>query len=175
MQNLFWLPYESDSLADAALAYASNGWAVFPHIPRDKLPLIAGGNGFHDATTDLDRVAAWWKREPRANIGVAVPPGHVVLDVDGDEGIAERGALEKQNEPLPFCTRQLTGGGGEVPLSSAYSLVVEHGTFDSGKPCILIAMFYVAGDEPQLRGHMRFDRKSIPSVLEAIERVWRAM
>ena len=116
MQNLFWLPYESDSLADSALATASNGWAVFPLQPRGKLPLIRkadGGNGFLDATTDLEQVRAWWDRCPSANIGVAVPERHVVLDVDGEEGIAERSALEKEHEPLPFCTRQVTGGGGE--------------------------------------------------------------
>ena len=63
----------------------------------------------------------------------------------------------------------------EVPVSSTYKLVVEHATFDRGAPCIAIKMFFMGDGEPQLRGHMRFDRKSIPSVLEAIERVGRAM
>lgn len=110
------LPVEKDALADAAVAYATMGLAVFPIAPRGKLPLIAkseGGNGFHDATTDLEQVRAWWKREPQANIGLAVPAAHVVFDVDGGDGIASRRELERQHGPLPFTLRQITGSGGE--------------------------------------------------------------
>ena len=61
-----------DHLA-AALAYASAGVHVFPLAPRSKVPLISaanGGHGLHDATTDLDVIRAWWRVNPRANIGL---------------------------------------------------------------------------------------------------------
>lgn len=74
------------SLHDAALAYTRRGVAVFPVKPRGKTPLTA--HGFKDATTDPDRVHAWWTATPDANIGV--PTGHLfdVVDIDGSEGIA---------------------------------------------------------------------------------------
>src|SRR3954453_18758431 len=73
------------ALSGSALAYAERGWPVFPLRPREKVPLIAkaaGGNGVHDATTDLDQISAWWTRCPRANIGLAAGPAFWVLDVD---------------------------------------------------------------------------------------------
>jgi hypothetical protein len=72
-------------LLDAALYYASLGWPVFPLRPRDKRP--ATRNGFKDATTDADRIRAWWQRHPDANIGL--PTGHAfdVIDVDLPDGV----------------------------------------------------------------------------------------
>ena len=62
------------SLLRSALYYARRGWPVFLLRPGDKAPLIPkrdGGNGVHDATTDLDQVRMWWERHPNANIGLA--------------------------------------------------------------------------------------------------------
>lgn len=77
-------------LGPTALWYAKRGWAVFPLAPNGKQPLLSkrsGGNGLHDATTDLDQVRQWWTQHPEANIGL--PTGHLfdVIDVDGPEGI----------------------------------------------------------------------------------------
>src|ERR1700731_4411538 len=81
------------ALVDYALQYAARGWFIFPLAPRSKLPLISkksGGKGFHDATTDLKQIEAWWAREPLANIGIATgASGLVVLDADGPEGLAQ--------------------------------------------------------------------------------------
>lgn len=70
------------SLPAAAEELARVGVPVFPCIPGGKRPLTE--HGFHDATTDADRVAAWWGRSPGANIGVptGAPSGMVVVDVD---------------------------------------------------------------------------------------------
>jgi hypothetical protein len=116
MRNLDWLPHTDDSLAVAAEVYAAHGWAVFPLVPRGKLPLIAkadGGNGFHDATTDVEQVRAQWKRTPLANIGFALRGNLVALDVDGGDGLAERHAIEVEHEPLPLTTRAITGSDSE--------------------------------------------------------------
>ena len=69
------------SLVGRALAYAAAGTPVFPCQPGGKSPITA--HGFHDATTDPDRIRAWWSLTPLANI--AAPTGHPdfdVLDVD---------------------------------------------------------------------------------------------
>jgi hypothetical protein len=64
-----------------ALAYAGHGWPVFPCLPGEKLP--ATRHGFKDATTDPERIRAWWGRNPASNIAIATGhPGPDVLDVD---------------------------------------------------------------------------------------------
>jgi Bifunctional DNA primase/polymerase, N-terminal len=67
--------------AGQALAYAAHGWPVFPCQPGSKEP--ATRHGFHDATTDPDQIAWWWRRRRDANVAVATgAPGPDVLDVD---------------------------------------------------------------------------------------------
>jgi len=72
--------YLPQHLPDAAAAYAAAGIAVFPCVPGGKRPLTE--HGFNDATTDLDRVGAWWQTHPEANIGIATGHGVDVIDVD---------------------------------------------------------------------------------------------
>ena len=73
-------------LAESAPAYGRGGYEVFPL--RGKVPAIANphppgsyqrehckgecgldGHGVLDATTDVDRILAWWSARPAANIG----------------------------------------------------------------------------------------------------------
>ena len=80
----------SDSLLEAALAYAARGIAVLPLAVGDKIPLIskeAGGHGALDATTDVAQIRAWWTATPRANIGVAAgASGLLLVDIDNKDG-----------------------------------------------------------------------------------------
>lgn len=72
-------------LRDAALAYAAWGWPVFPLRAGEKRP--ATRRGFKDATTDMERIGAWWSRYPDHNIGL--PTGLVfdVIDIDVPAGV----------------------------------------------------------------------------------------
>ena len=64
-----------------ALAYARRGWPVFPCRPGRKEPDTS--HGFKDATTDPDRIIAWWTAVPGRNVAIATgAPGPDVLDVD---------------------------------------------------------------------------------------------
>ncbi len=64
-----------------ALTFASAGMRVFPCVPGGKTPITA--HGFHDATTDVERLMAWWTTSPTANIATPTGrPGFDVLDVD---------------------------------------------------------------------------------------------
>jgi hypothetical protein len=64
-----------------ALEYADRGWPVFPCHADRKTPATA--HGHRDATTDPDRIAAWYRRNPHWNVAIATgAPGPDVLDVD---------------------------------------------------------------------------------------------
>lgn len=69
------------SMLEAALSYATERhWAVFP-CRSDKTPYTA--NGVLDASTDPDKLRAWWSQWPKANIGLDVgSAGLMVLDLD---------------------------------------------------------------------------------------------
>jgi hypothetical protein len=72
----------ASTLAASARHLAQARVPVFPCQPNGKRPLTA--RGFHDATTDVARVEAWWSRTPEANLGVptGAVSGMVVVDVD---------------------------------------------------------------------------------------------
>jgi hypothetical protein len=112
------------SLAQAALAYAAAGIPVFPLVPANKQPLVP--SGFYAATTDPATIAGWWRREPRANIGVACgePSGWWVIDIDPrHDGWSALQQLHQDSDLLSLddgpvssllygTRRQLTGGDG---------------------------------------------------------------
>ncbi|OUZ07349.1 DNA primase [Aeromicrobium sp. PE09-221] len=79
---VFSRPVGQVSLPTAAQLLALGGIPIFPCVPGEKRPLTP--RGFHDATTNLQQVKAWWRRHPTANL--AIPTGGVsglvVVDVD---------------------------------------------------------------------------------------------
>ncbi len=77
---------ESPDLSTASALLARHSIPVFPCVPGGKQPLTT--RGFHDATTDLATVSAWWNRWPDANIGMptGAPSGVDVVDVDIHQG-----------------------------------------------------------------------------------------
>lgn len=67
---------------EAALAFARAGTPVFPCALDGKRPLTPAG--FHEASSDIDQVRAWWARWPGANIGMPTgsTSGIDVVDID---------------------------------------------------------------------------------------------
>lgn len=139
------------SLADFARGYADHGFPVVPlwwsddgqcgcgnksckSIAKHPISQLAP-NGLHDASDDTATIANWWRRYPRANIGIRTGPesGILAVDVDdykgGADGLAE---LERRIGSLPQTVTVNTGGGGrhgiyrfpggEVPNRSGKSL-----------------------------------------------------
>jgi putative DNA primase/helicase len=103
----------------AALAYASRGWPVFPCNRENKQPLTE--HGVKDATIDPDVIAGWWKRWPDAMIALACGRAAGVfvldLDVEGDSDGSKLAALSGQLEealgaPLPITWTVITPRGG---------------------------------------------------------------
>lgn len=99
----------------AALTYAEKfHFSVFPCRRRGKEPL--NRHGLKEASTDAAAIRAWWKRWPRANVGIATgtASGIVVLDVDlKADGRQTLAILEDEQGRLPETPTVLTGGGGQ--------------------------------------------------------------
>jgi hypothetical protein len=83
--------------------------------PKSKIPVIKGGRGCLDATTDAATISRWWANDPDRNVGVATgaASGFWVVDVDprsgGDVALEQ---LEAKHGALPETVEGLTGGGG---------------------------------------------------------------
>ena len=73
----------TQTLLEAALDYAHDGWEVFP-LNADKSPQTP--NGFKDASSDPDVVERWWINSPRALIGCRIPADAMAFDVDPRHG-----------------------------------------------------------------------------------------
>jgi putative DNA primase/helicase len=75
-------------LLTAALDYARHNWPVFPCHPGTKQPLTPKGDGgtggLKHATTNEATISSWWRRFPKAMIGVPTGKsiGAFVLDID---------------------------------------------------------------------------------------------
>ena len=83
-------------MLEAALAYAGQGWPVFP-CRVDKTPYTT--NGVLDATTDPKVITRWYTRWPKANIGFAVGEAGM-MSLDYDPG-ADRKALQQKVGDIP--------------------------------------------------------------------------
>lgn len=100
---------------DSSAFYVSLGWKIFPLAPGLKVPQAKGEGGFKSATDDGRVIAAWERKYPHANVGIAtgVPSGILVIDIDprngGDETIAR---LAGNGFVFPRCPEAKTGNGG---------------------------------------------------------------
>lgn len=124
----------SSKLMQAALVYASWGWAVHPlHSITPDGSCSCGkpgcsGPGKHPrlfkwtekATTDPVTIRRWWEQWPEANIGLACgPSGFLAVDLDvkgGTDGLAAWTDLGVQHDPTPTSN---TPSGGQHILFSA--------------------------------------------------------
>ena len=97
-----------NELARAAISYARFGRRIFPLAPGSKKPAVKGGRGVLDATCDESTIRQWWSAHPDSNIGLAVLPHEVVVDVDVRNG-GDQTLLEwLKDGPLPTTPTQTT-------------------------------------------------------------------
>lgn len=109
------------SILKAALAYAANGYPIFPCLP-DKSPYVKGG--FKAASCERSIIEVWWSKWPNAMIGM--PTGNhpakrndvalIVLDIDrknGKDGFVTLKELNLAiNGPELFAISKTPSGGG---------------------------------------------------------------
>lgn len=97
-------------LLEAALAYAAQGWPIFP-VSIAKEPLVKGG--VLAATTDPATIREWWEKFPRANIALdAGGAGFMVFDFDPGSS-KEAFAKSLGGAPPQTGLRARTPRGGE--------------------------------------------------------------
>lgn len=96
-------------IASVALWYAEQGLRVFPLRPGGKQPL-PGSRGCLEATSDPDRIRAWWAATPEANLGLAT--GHLVdvIDIDGPTGVQSWAEAETLPPVLGTVSTPRAGG-----------------------------------------------------------------
>lgn len=110
----------------AARSYAASGIPVFPCAPGTKRP--ATDHGFHDATTNLDQIDAWWAQWPEAN--PAFSPhmvGWGIVDIDSAEALHQF-TLTNVDQPPTWTVRTPRNGlhlyyEGELPTSVARRVI----------------------------------------------------
>lgn len=101
----------TSALHEEARRLAGNGVPVFPCVAGTKRPATL--NGFHDASTDLDIIDAWWSEDPNYNI--AFSPHMVglgVIDLDGEEGELSWDAWQNEHARLAETYTVRTPRGG---------------------------------------------------------------
>jgi len=124
-------------LLRSVLTLAGRGWYVFPCVPGGKRPALRA-NWQDLATTDPDRLRAWWTRTAY-NIGVACgPSGLVVIDLDaphtgrpGDSPAAESGTdsltalcgQHGQPYPLPTYAVDTPSGGCHLYYAAPHNRI----------------------------------------------------
>src|SRR5262245_39141743 len=111
---------EPNPLLRAALAYSARGWKVFPVEARGKRPLgRLVRHGLKEATTDEATIRNWWRREPRANVGVVTGAASGVdvvdLDVKGD-GRRTLADFEEDHGRIETLTAETPSGGQHLYL-----------------------------------------------------------
>jgi hypothetical protein len=117
---------DTPDMGAAALALANFGYAMLPvHTTKDGVCSCGNKdckspgkhprtkNGVKDATRDPAKIAAWWRKSPNANIGIAtgVRGGIVVLDLDGPDAEVWLAANELTHGSLPATVEVATARG----------------------------------------------------------------
>jgi hypothetical protein len=132
-------------LGDAALELAAAGHPVLPlHTPTPWGCSCGRGcsrvgkhprstYGLKSATTDPERIEAWWFGQPEANVGMRCD-GLVVFDTDGPEGRRALERLESELGELPPTRLQVSGRGEHRLYSTPLGASIGNSTAPLSNP-----------------------------------------
>lgn len=100
---------DASTLLSGALQWAADGFRVLYEHPRSKQPAL--DNWPEAATSDPERIRAWWRTDPRRNVGLLTGNGFLVVDLD-DGGRTTLAELEHELGALPLTLTVATPSGG---------------------------------------------------------------
>ncbi|MER7436423.1 bifunctional DNA primase/polymerase [Pseudonocardia alni] len=113
-------PWPPGPLASAALDAAARGWPVFPVRPWAKIPAVTDWE--NAATTDPDRITAWWSARAW-NIGLCTGrAGLLVVDLDvgcGDQPPPQWAGARDGADVLD----RLAAAAGQPPPTGTYTVL----------------------------------------------------
>lgn len=121
----------NDDRIRAAIWFAERGFGIFPVWSTDgqgkcrcpkgrecdspgKHPITV--KGFHEATTDPDRIRVFLSAASCPNYGLVPPDGVFILDVDGEDGLRRLAELQDRLGWLPETLRTKTANGWHIFL-----------------------------------------------------------
>lgn len=117
-------PWPPGPLASAALDAAARGWPVFPVRPWAKIPAVTDWE--NAATTDPDRITAWWSARAW-NIGLCTGrAGLLVVDLDvgcGDQPPPQWAGARDGADVLD----RLAAAAGQPPPTGTYTVLTPSG------------------------------------------------
>jgi Bifunctional DNA primase/polymerase, N-terminal/Primase C terminal 2 (PriCT-2) len=155
-------------MLDAALSYVKRGWEVFPVPPGTKMGYSVKQRGFNNnepwGKTKIEaEVREYWRRLPRANVGVAMGVDSGIFDLEVDtrlghsslrqDGAVSLAAIETQHAKLPDTLMF------ESPSGSVHRLFkhpggdfrVEHSTSTLGEGIDVIGDGYMSVVPPSVK------------------------
>ena len=140
---------------EAALGYAGlDGYGVFPCTAK-KIPIKIEGlfdHGFASATTDADVIKTAWATYTAADIGLALPQGVLVVDVDvakGKQGRADFFRLfGRAAEEMTTAVSTTARGGWHVYFRFDPSLQLVQTTITSSLDVRIGGLGYVIAPSP---------------------------
>lgn len=92
------------------MEYAQAGLRVLPtRKDSPKQPAEGISGGFKDATTSESIIRDWWSFYDEPAVGIVIPEGILILDVDGAEGME---SLKQHDLVVPATMTARTGRGG---------------------------------------------------------------
>ena len=92
---------------DYALDYAGLGWRVIPVDPNKKHPVWK--NWHRLATTDEDKIIAWWDEFPDMGVGVQFGPTSGIIDIEADSEEATAQLAAAMGGDIPPTPTFLSG------------------------------------------------------------------
>lgn len=99
-------------LLDSALKMVDHGYAVLPLLPHSKVPNPRlAPKGLNDASRRVSIIRAWWGECPDGNVGISLPKGLLVWDMDSPDC---RDSLDSMGYELPDTATMLTGRGEQL-------------------------------------------------------------
>jgi hypothetical protein len=118
---------QPNALANAAQWYAMNNMKIFPIAAGQKNPPL--GKWGSEASCDPDRIKAWWRKWPNANIGLVCGEFFDVIDLDDVEAIQEFKSMPKHLQPHILGSVK-TPRGRHIYIAPDPNMSVEVGMLD---------------------------------------------